>query len=187
MEHQRRRHNHSLVMGGGVAVLGNPADSPMVDFRGTTGHRMFVDENAKALGSGAWGGAMLRSLGIRSRDDWPIAYIADPCLSSCKGLQVQNEERTAMMTERRPATTIGELDIHLGFIMEELRGLRAQQQEMLQMLATKREVDDAIARLDKRIDEESATMFFNKMKNVAIWVTVIAAAAGVIVAFARAA
>jgi hypothetical protein len=90
-----------------------------------------------------------------------------------------------MMQERRPATTIGELDIHLGFIMEELRGLRRQQQEMLQMLATKREVDDKIAALNRRIDEESATQFFGKIKTVAIWITVIAAAGGVIVAFAR--
>lgn len=90
-----------------------------------------------------------------------------------------------MMTERRPATTIGELDIHLGFIMEELRGLRTQQQEMLQLLATKRELDEKIAALNLRIDQESATMFFNKMKNVAIWITVIAAAAGVVLAFAK--
>jgi hypothetical protein len=90
-----------------------------------------------------------------------------------------------MMTERRPATTIGELDIHLGFIMEELRGLRTQQQEMLQMLATKRELDDKIAELNKRIDEESATVFFGKIKSVAIWITVIAAAAGVVLAFAK--
>ena len=90
-----------------------------------------------------------------------------------------------MIAERRPATTIGELDIHLGFIMEELRDMRKQQDEMIRMLATKEEVNEKFNALNHRFDTESATAFFEKIKAVAIWITVIAAATGVIIAFAK--
>ena len=91
-----------------------------------------------------------------------------------------------MIQERRPATTIGELDIHLGFLMEELRAVRDQQQEMIRMLATKQDVAEQIAALNKRIDDESTSAFFKRVVVVATGIVAIAAAVGVIVAFARA-
>lgn len=90
-----------------------------------------------------------------------------------------------MMTERRPATTIGELDIHLGFIMEKLNSIESRQAEMMTILATKSEVEEQIKALNKRIDEESYGAFMDKIQRVAKWVAVVAAGVGVVVAIAK--
>ena len=89
------------------------------------------------------------------------------------------------MSERRPATTIGELDIHLGFIMEELKAVRDQQREMLTILATKNEVDEKIRALSERIDKESYGAFMDKVQRVFKWIAVVAAGSAVIVAISR--
>lgn len=85
-----------------------------------------------------------------------------------------------MMTERRPAQTIGELDIHLGFVMDELRTLRNQ----LGQLATKAEVDQRIGALEKKIEANAPRSILKIATEVAIAVTAIAAAGGVILAIA---
>lgn len=89
------------------------------------------------------------------------------------------------MIERRPATTIGELDIHLGFLMEELRGIKAQQDAMLQKLATKEEVSEQIAELRKKIEDNSPRSFWKRATEIAVGVVAMCTAAGFLVAVFR--
>lgn len=90
-----------------------------------------------------------------------------------------------MIAERRPATTIGELDIHLGFLMEELREMRAQQQEMIQNLATKAEVAIQIADLRQQIVENSPRSFWKRITEMAVGVVAVCTAVGFLVAVFR--
>jgi hypothetical protein len=90
-----------------------------------------------------------------------------------------------MIAERRPATTIGELDIHLGFLMEELREMRSQQQEMIQSLATKAEVESKIAELRKQISENSPSSFWRRLTEIAVGVVAICTAIGFLVTVFR--
>jgi hypothetical protein len=53
------------------------------------------------------------------------------------------------MTERRPATTIGELDIHLSNVMEHVQRVEGK----IDLLATKNWVADELARRDARMDQ----------------------------------
>lgn len=53
------------------------------------------------------------------------------------------------MNDRRPATTIGELDIHLWNVMQKLEEV----QETLGTLATKSYVDENIRTLSERIEQ----------------------------------
>lgn len=90
-----------------------------------------------------------------------------------------------MISPRRPATTIGELDIHLGFIMEEMRGLRVQQETMLQQLATKQEVADLKKDLDAKISANSVSAWWKRLTEICVGLTALAAAIGVIIAVFR--
>ena len=90
-----------------------------------------------------------------------------------------------MIAERRPATTIGELDIHLGFLMEELREIRSQQQGMIQSLATKAEVATQIAELREQIAENSPRSFWKRTTEMAVGVVAICTAVGFMVAVFR--
>ena len=90
-----------------------------------------------------------------------------------------------MIAERRPATTIGELDIHLGFLMEELREMRKRQDSMVQMLATKQEVADQIAELREKIAENSPRSFWKRVTEIAVGVVAICTATGFLVAVFR--
>ena len=97
-----------------------------------------------------------------------------------------------MISPRRPATTIGELDIHLGFIMEEMRGMRAQQEAlrvqqeaMMQQLATKQEVAALKEDLDAKISANSAGAWWKRLTEISVGITAFAAAVGVIIAILR--
>ena len=90
-----------------------------------------------------------------------------------------------MMTERRPATTIGELDIHLGFLMEELRDIRQRQESMVSMLATKQEVADQIAALKTQIEANSPRSFWRRTTEMAVGIVAICTAVGFFVAVFR--
>ena len=90
-----------------------------------------------------------------------------------------------MIAERRPATTIGELDIHLGFLMEELRDIRQRQESMVHMLATKQEVADQISALKTQIDENSPRSFWKRPTEMAVGVGAVCTAAGFLVAVFR--
>lgn len=60
------------------------------------------------------------------------------------------------MSERRPATTIGELDIHLGNVMETLTELKTsskQMQQTLSTLATQAYVDDQVRMVKESIHQ----------------------------------
>ena len=90
-----------------------------------------------------------------------------------------------MIAERRPATTIGELDIHLGFVMEELREMKAQHEHMLQKLATKAEVAEQIAELKRQIEENSPRTFWRKTTEIAVGVVALCTATGFAIAVFR--
>lgn len=90
-----------------------------------------------------------------------------------------------MISPRRPATTIGELDIHLGFLMEELRAIREQQGTMLQQLATKQEVADLKKDLDAKISANSAGAWWKRLTEISVGITAFAAAVGVVIAVFR--
>jgi hypothetical protein len=53
------------------------------------------------------------------------------------------------MSERRPATTIGELDIHLSNVMEHVKAIEGK----IDLLATKNWVTDELSRRDARMDQ----------------------------------
>lgn len=89
------------------------------------------------------------------------------------------------MIERRPATTIGELDIHLGFLMEELRDIKAQQGAMLNKLATKEEVAEQIAELREKIDAQSIRSFWKRLTEIAVGIVALSTAVGFIIAVFR--
>lgn len=91
-----------------------------------------------------------------------------------------------MIHERRPATTIGELDIHLSILMDEMRRIGDKQEAMMGLLATKSELAEEVAALNKRIDNESTDAFFARVKATAVGLVAVATAIGVIVAIVRA-
>lgn len=90
-----------------------------------------------------------------------------------------------MIAERRPATTIGELDIHLGFLMEELRDIRQRQESMVNMLATKTEVAQQIAALKAQIDSNSPRTFWRRLTEIAVGIVALCTSAGFIIAIFR--
>lgn len=90
-----------------------------------------------------------------------------------------------MIQERRPATTIGELDIHLGFVMDELKEMREQHDSMLRMLATKQEVSDLRADLEAKIKNGSLTAFLRRLTEIAVAITAVCTAAGFVIAVMR--
>lgn len=64
------------------------------------------------------------------------------------------------MSERRPATTIGELDIHLSNVMDTLSQLQATSkstQDMISRLATREYVDDQVRQVRDTIHQSKPT------------------------------
>ena len=64
------------------------------------------------------------------------------------------------MSERRPATTIGELDIHLGNVMDQIAQLSKNVdgvQQSLSRLATRDYVDDQVRQVNERIHAAKPT------------------------------
>lgn len=90
-----------------------------------------------------------------------------------------------MIAERRPATTIGELDIHLGFLMEELREIRTRQEAMTSMLATKQEVAEQINTLKKQIEDNSPRSFWKRTTEMAVGIVAVCTATGFAIAVFR--
>lgn len=91
-----------------------------------------------------------------------------------------------MIDDTRPATTIGELDIHmrlsLRYIMDELKVMREKVDGMVSMLATKEELAREIAAVNSKIDGNSARSFWHSVTEIAKGIAILAAAGGVIAA-----
>ena len=85
------------------------------------------------------------------------------------------------MSDRRPAQTIGELDIHLGFVMDELRDMRGTQDR----LATKEWVSTKIADLEVKIEANTPRSLWKRVTEMAVGVTALAAMLGVVVAVVK--
>jgi len=90
-----------------------------------------------------------------------------------------------MIQPRRQATTIGELDTSLGFVMEELHKIRSTQERMETLLATKAEVSEHVRELNKKIEEHSPRRFWRGLTEIAVGITALSAAIGVMVAVVR--
>jgi hypothetical protein len=87
-----------------------------------------------------------------------------------------------MISDRRPATTIGELDIHLGFLLEELTQMREQQERMVQMLATKTELAELRRDLEGQIKNGSFSAFWRRLTEIAVGITAVCTAVGFVFA-----
>lgn len=76
------------------------------------------------------------------------------------------------MSDRRPATTIGELDIHLGFLMEELKEVRST----LDQLATKEWVSAKIYDIETKIEANSPKSIWKRSTELAVGFVAVSAA-----------
>jgi len=92
------------------------------------------------------------------------------------------------MTERRPATTIGELDIHLGFVMDEIRDFKALLGQMSTRAETERNIAEAVrvvaedlATLKRKVDDQSPRSMFDNLTRISLGIAAIAAALAVFV------
>ena len=72
------------------------------------------------------------------------------------------------MTERRSATTIEQLDVHFGYMMEELQNMRRELVEMRQMLATKEELNREIAALRAEVQNQAPKTIWRKWTEIAL-------------------
>lgn len=92
--------------------------------------------------------------------------------------------------DRRPATTIGELDVHLSYVGEELKEIRQRLQDMattddidalrdeLQGYATRKELEA----LERKVHEQSPSSVMGRAKEYALTFVAFAAAIGAVVA-----
>ena len=84
------------------------------------------------------------------------------------------------MSERRPATTIGELDIHLGNVMQKLDDFQGEVRGALAKLATRDYVDDQIRAVRKEVNESKPSTLFGNFVKVLAGVMVIASFLGLV-------
>ena len=75
------------------------------------------------------------------------------------------------MSERRPATTIGELDIHLGNVMDKLSNVET----MLTKMATRDYVDEQVRQVNEKIHAAKPSTQLANVAKVAAGVMVIVA------------
>jgi RNA processing factor Prp31 len=85
------------------------------------------------------------------------------------------------MTERRPATTIEGLDIHLWHVMEKLIGLETEIKKMV----TIDHMNSEIAQLRKELKDQAPQTIWRKMTEIAVGLTAVAGAVAVLVAIFR--
>jgi hypothetical protein len=91
------------------------------------------------------------------------------------------------VSERRPATTIGELDIHLGNVMDTLSELQNSSKNMertLATLATRDYVDDQVRQVNERIHQAKPTTQLLSFSKIAAAVMVLLAFFGLMAEFA---
>jgi hypothetical protein len=182
---ERRRGNCDLYLPLSHGIEGYSSRGDLVDRRRSSNGSVFGGLDILPMGDKEGGSAMLSPARIRPLNRWPAIGIDDPCLSIRKVLQVTEERESDMMPERRPATTISELDLHLGYLMEELREMRNQQQEMVHKLATKEEVATQINELKQQIAANSPRSFWKGLTEIAVGITALATAVGFIIAIFR--
>lgn len=80
------------------------------------------------------------------------------------------------MSDRRPATTIGELDIHLGNVMDKLSNVET----MLTKMATRDYVDEQVRMVNERIHAAKPTTQLANLAKIASAVLVIVAFLGLL-------
>ena len=87
------------------------------------------------------------------------------------------------MSDRRPATTIGELDIHLMILMDKLTEVNAEVLHVKQTvatLATRTYVDQQVELVNKRIEEAKPAAQLLQLAKIAGAITVIVAFFGLV-------
>lgn len=85
------------------------------------------------------------------------------------------------MTERRPATTIEGLDIHLWHVMEKLIAV----EERLGRMVTVDHMNAEIQQLRKELKEQAPQTIWRRMTEIAVGLTAVAGAFAVVVAIFR--
>jgi len=178
MEHFRGTYRYGLSLGDSMEMEVHCTGCDLVDFRGATGNYMLSTVDVVTMGSQEGRGSVLVTDWVRPEFGWPFADWPPARLVSL-------EEGTKIVTERRPAGTIGELDIHLGFVMQELKDMRERVDRMMAMLATKEELAKEIAALRAEIQDQAPKTIWKNMTGIAIGVTSIAGAFAVVVAVFR--
>jgi hypothetical protein len=97
------------------------------------------------------------------------------------------------MTERRPATTIEQLDIHFGYMMAELKDMRERLDHTFTLLSAKQEemgkshaaLTNEVNELRAKVDSQAPRTIWKHMTEAAIGITALAAAGGVVAAIVR--
>jgi hypothetical protein len=108
-------------------------------------------------------------------------YLVDS--GRCSGwasFDVDNSKGKAM-TERRPATTIEGLDIHLWHVMEKLIAV----EERIGKMVTIDHMNAEIQQLRKELKEQAPQTIWRKMTEIAVGLTAVAGAFAVLVAIFR--
>lgn len=102
------------------------------------------------------------------------------------------------MSDRRPAQTIGELDVHLGHVQERLAALGSLMQQMatkadldrielaMSQMATKAEVAAEVKAIRDEVERNKPATLAKQIVAICLGLTVIAGAAGIGLAIVRA-
>jgi hypothetical protein len=184
MERRRIGNHHGGSVVGRVAVEGHDPGGDLVDVRRGAGYRLLnpVDDSLLECETGA--GSMFIPDWLRSEFDWSPVDWASSAMAFNGGEKKMNE--------RRKAETIGELDTHLGYMMQELGTLSQELREMrehfthiISLLATKEELNHRVRELEDKIAKSSVSNTWRTIVWIASGVTAIAAAIGVVVALVR--
>jgi hypothetical protein len=177
MEHLRISDHPSVSSGGCMEMEAAVTGCGLVDSGGSAGNSLFYSIHDPALGSEAGAGSVFEPFGIRPQFDWNSVRRDGPSFGSKK-------EQT--MTERRSATTIEQLDVHFGYMMEELQNMRRELVEMKNVLATKEELNREVAALRVEMQSQAPKTIWKKWTEIALGISAIAAAFWVVVSVLRA-
>jgi hypothetical protein len=186
MEHYRGAHNYGFLVVDCMEMEVHCTGCDLVDIRGTTGSYMLSTMDVGSLGSQEGGRSMFSPRRLRPEFDWSALDWADSVMDKSK-------EEQAIMTERRPATTIEQLDIHFGYMMAELKDMRERLDHTFTLLASKQEemgkshasLINEVNELRARVDAQAPRTRWKGFTEIAIGVTAIAAAFGVVSAIFR--
>lgn len=176
MEHQRVSDYSGVSSGGCMEMEAAVTGCRLVDSGGSAGNSVLYSIHDPALGGEAGRGSVFEPYWIRPKFDWDSLGCSGPGFGNKK-------EQT--MTERRSATTIEQLDVHFGYMMEELQNMRRELIEMKTMLATKEELNREIATLRAEVQAQAPKTIWRKSTEIAVGISAIAAAFWVVVSVVR--
>jgi hypothetical protein len=178
-EHRGSGTNDPCSVGIGVEMEATCTGCDLVDFRGGSSNHMLSALDDQPLERSGRGGSMLCADWVRPKFDWADVDWCHSCMETPNG---------SHMMERRKAETIGELDTHLGYMMEELSKVTGELKEMrdhfnalVTLMATKVELEA----LREEVRRQSPSSIWKTVVWISAGVTALAGAFGVLVAVFR--